>query len=551
MDHSVNGSTLMRYVISVLVLLAVTLPAPTVGQEPEAPTAAEIEQQKKDEAARAEAREKEMQRRRAAVTLNYCRAALSRIRRYPSKRVLIEERERILNNLDLNAIKDAEVMSLYSAVLDEINQTQIADRERLVISEQSRRGLQRRLGTQLFVIGAQVASGQLGNAVQSGANSWWDYRTSAVERESKQWNVERTRINGIVSRSSRFLDAAWKLSQKNEIPDNWLVRTDDLVRLERTMQEPNAEVRLRVLNRMARFMECYPPYWYYVARTQQNLGQMREAARTYRRLSELGQGHFRKDDMLAAGTANLAMIEEFLGNDSATRIASEALEYSTDSWEVNLTCAWILNRHKRTTDAEDAILRNLDVALEDQQSAIALVSLYYHNGERTKLSKVLGDEKIVAKIPIPGLLLCSTALTEDKFPTVARRRIAASLNAMTVTRGGTSSIAVRSTPDWKLADARVGMQVGQQVVRQVQKPSPGSLEGHLTGDAAGDDVVVTLNYPGTPTIQLHLEPQPAQSRPGLNVARGFGSRTSYKITRVEVGKQKLSLAPDSSVAGVR
>ena len=548
MDHPLSGSTLMRYVISVLALLAVLLPATAVGQESVAPTAAEIEQQKKEEAARAEAIEKERQRRRTAVTLNYCRAALSRIRRYPSKRVLMEERERILNNLDLNAIKDAEVISLYSAVLDEINQTEIADRERRVISEQSRRGLQRRFGTQLFVIGAQVASGQLGNAVQSGANSWWDYRTSAVERESRQWAVERTRINGIVSCSSRFLDAAWKLSQKNEIPDNWLVRTDDLVRLERTMQEPNAEVRLRVLNRMARFMECYPPYWYYVARTQQNLGQMREAARTYRRLPELAQGHFRKDDMLAAGTANLAMIEEFLGNDSATRIASKALEYSTESWEVNLTCAWILNRHKRTTDAEDAILRNLDVALEDRQSSIALVSLYYHNGERTKLSKVLGDEKIVAEIPIPGLLLCSTALTEDRFPAVARRRIAASLNAMAVTRGGTSSIAVRSTPDWKLADARVGMQVGQQVVRQIQKPSPESLEGRLTGDAAGSDVVVTLNYPGTPTIQLHLEPQPT---PGLNAGRAFGSRTSYQITRVEVGQQKLSLAPASVGGGAR
>lgn len=558
MDFSCSGSTSMRYVIPVIALLGILAVVPANGQETVAPAtsaASQAEEAAKQETARREAEEKaeaerreaaakELQRRRAAVTLNYCRAALSRIRRYPSKRVLIDERERILNNLDLNAIKDAEVMSLYTAVLDEINQAQIADRERIAISEQTRRSFQRRLGTQLFVIGAQVASGQLGNAVQSGANSWWDYRTTTVERESKQWAVERTQINGIVSRSSKFLDAAWKLSQKNEIPDRWLVRTDDLVRLERTMQEPNPEVRLRVLNRMARFMECYPPYWYYVARTQQNLGQMREAARTYRRLSELGQGHFRKDDMLAAGTANLAMIEEYLGNEASTRIASEALEYSTDSWEVNLTCAWILNRHKRTTDAEDAILRNLDVALEDQQSSIALVSLYYHNGERTKLSKVLGDEKIVARIPIPGLLLCSTALTEDKFPAVAKRRIAASLSATTVTRGGTSSIAVRSTPDWKLADAKVAMQVGQQTVHQLQKPSPEALEGRLTSAAGkGEVVVVTLNYPGTPTIQLHLEPQPTLSAPGLNVGRAFGSRTSYQIRRVQVGQRQLSLAP--------
>lgn len=567
MHHSRRGLNSMRYVVSVVVIAVGLLPSAARCQEPATPVTPakpvvaptdkaakeaaareeatrQAEAREAAEAARKAAAEKELQRRRAAVTLNYCRAALSRIRRYPSKRVLVEERERILNNLDLNAIKDAEVMSLYTAVLDEINQTQIADRERVAISEQTRRGLQRRLGTQLFVIGAQVASGQLGSAVQSGANSWWDYRTTAVERETKQWAVERTRINGIVSRSSKFLDAAWKLSQKNEIPDRWLVRTDDLVRLERTMQEPDPEVRLRVLNRMARFMECYPPYWYYVARTQQNLGQMRAAARTYRRLSDLGQGHFRKDDMLAAGTANLAMIEEFLGHESATQIASQALDYSTDSWEVNLTCAWILNRHKQTTDAEDAILRNLDVALEDHQSSIALVSLYYHNGERTKLSKVLGDEKIVAKVPIPGLLLCSTALTEDKFPTAARRRIAASLNATSVTRGGSSSIAVRSSPDWKLADAKVGLKVGEQTVAQVQKPSAEAFEGYLQGNVAGREVVVTLNYPGTPKIELHLEPQTQQKNgAGLNVARAFGSRTNYQITRVQVGQRNLSMAP--------
>ena len=41
-----------------------------------------------------------------------------RIRRYPTTRVMVEERDKILNHLDLNGIADEDVMKLYSGVLD-------------------------------------------------------------------------------------------------------------------------------------------------------------------------------------------------------------------------------------------------------------------------------------------------------------------------------------------------------------------------------------------------------------------------------------------------
>ncbi|MFK7819777.1 MAG: hypothetical protein AB8G99_13740 [Planctomycetaceae bacterium] len=485
----------------------------------------------------------EQQRRRTAVTLNYCRASLSRIRRYPSKRVLVEEQERILNNLDLNAIRDEEVINLYSAVLDEINQTQILETERRVIHERTRRGMQRTLGANLFVIGAHAATGQLGNAIQSGANSWWDYRNASMDREVQSWAVEKSRLTGIVDRSSRFLDAAWKLSRRNEIPDRWLVRTDDLIRLQTTMQENDPAVRLRVLNRMSRFMEAYPPYWYYVARTQQQMGRLQEAAKTFRQLVDLGNGHFRKDDMLAAGTANLAMIEEYLESPSATRTAKKALEYSTDSWEVNLTCAWVLNRHSEHTDAEDAILRNLDVELEEHQSSIALTSLYYHTGNSTQLAKLLSDEKLVARIPIPGLLLSATLLENDKFPAAARRRVASSIRVDTDRRFGRESLVVYSAPDWKLGDARLAMQIGEnQLDPPLITTNPRGAEARFAGRLEGDASTfqVTLTYPNTPAIRLHFATVERRGgRPTVDLLKT--TDRPITITAVEVGKKRLSM----------
>ena len=87
------------------------------------------------------------------------------------------------------------------------------------------------------------------------------------------WKVEKGRLTAINSKSSAFLDASWKLARKRSIPDDWLVRDADLERLDVAMREPDAEVRVRLLARMEPFMTCYPPYWYYLGRTQQGLGR--------------------------------------------------------------------------------------------------------------------------------------------------------------------------------------------------------------------------------------------------------------------------------------
>ena len=271
-------------------------------------------------------------RQQAAVALNYCRASFHRIRKYPSRRVLVEEREKILNNLNLSGIADEEVVRLYTAVLDEIGQVRIEDGERKFIQRQYRRTLGHQIFGSAVAFGAQLATSQYMAAVRTGARSWWDYRTLTWARDLDRWQIEKKRIGAVVNKSSHFLDTFWKMTRKKQIPDRWLVRNTDLDKLEAAMQEPDAQVRLRVLKRMEQFMECYPPYWYYVARTQQALGQLSSAAITYGRMQTLETGHFRKDEMLAAGLANRAMIQNYLGQADAAQTARTAIKHSTDAW---------------------------------------------------------------------------------------------------------------------------------------------------------------------------------------------------------------------------
>lgn len=454
--------------------------------------------------------QEEIVRRTTAVALNYCRAALHRIRRQPHKHIFYEEQTRILNNLDLNRIEDPEVISLYKSILDEISTVEISERERVVIKEQFRRNVHRQLGTSFFVIGAQVATGQLGTAVQSGANSWWDYRNQEVRRDAEQWKVEKSEFSNLMNRSSTFLDSFWKLSRKNNIPDRWLIRDQDLDHLAHILSERDPEPRLRMLKRMERFMECYPPYWYYVARTQQQLGLNDEAVETYQRLTDIGSGHFRQDDMLASSLANMALLQELDGHPDAARTAARINDYSIRNWEANLVCAWVLGRHQRFDEAEELILCNLDEDEETSQSRVALVSLYYHSEDRPKLAELLQNPEVVRDVPIPGLLLSARLLGTNGMPRTAQTYLASTLSASVrrVSRG--DAVTLTASNGWKLRDARPEMAAGGQVFRSVGfRPGTTDRAEFLTDSAAGEDrdIRVTLNYPGTPAIHITLNRQ--------------------------------------------
>ena len=62
-----------------------------------------------------------------------------------------EEQTADSNNLDLNQIDDPEVITLYRSILGR-KQVEISDREQVVIGEQFSCGIQRKMGTDIFVI---------------------------------------------------------------------------------------------------------------------------------------------------------------------------------------------------------------------------------------------------------------------------------------------------------------------------------------------------------------------------------------------------------------
>lgn len=481
-------------------------------------------------------------RRSAAVALNYSRAALHHIRQNPSKRVLWEEQEKILNHLNLNGVADEEVLKLYAGVLDEISQVQIADREKVFLKDKFKHQFRSQVTTQAFNLAADVATANYVNAVRTGANSWWDYRNITVNHDMDLWKVEKSRMTAVVDKSSQFLDTSWKMARAKQIPDRWLVRNDDLDRLEDAWREQNPTVRLRVLTRMEPFMECYPPYWYYVARTQQSLGRMTAAVETYHRLAKLGTGHFRKDEMLAAGLANQALIQAHLGLPGAADSARQALHHSTEVWEANLVCAAVLQRSGEIMDAEDAILRNLDVGLEKSQSQVALLGLYSQTKQIDKLTAQLHHPDVIRDVPVPVLLACASQLGDERVSSAIIGQLQSTLQAAPRLNLGRDDLVLTAGPNWQLQNAVVTLQWRNKTYRKArlaaQKDSTlisfdGVDEfGNFFGHASNQTPIVTLKYPDFPPVTLHLSAHGSGDASGSESSLAHKSVGRYPVFRL-------------------
>ena len=496
----------------------------------------------------------EPEARRTAVALNYCRAALHRIRRQPSPEVLQQERDRILDNLNLGGIADAEVIALYSALLEEISGVHLSDANRQLTGGHHARSIRRRATWDVLAFSTQLATAQFASAVRTGADSWWDIRDMAYRRDSDLLKIERDRMNAVVDKSQMFLDTFWKLARKRDIPDAWLVRGQDLDRLAEANTEAAASVRLRRLNRLEPYLAAYPPYWYHLARTQQELGEYEAAVETYANLEALETGHFRVDEMLAASLANMAMLQDELGRASAGETARRALAAAPDVWQANLAAARVLQRTGQLAMAEEAVLRNVDADLELATSQTFRLGLYYHGGETDKLRAALSDPEVVRHAAAPAVVRCLARLGTDEMPRVAMAELSRSLAAYPKLTFGADELVISADDRWRLGTASWAFPV---LAEAESKPQLMTVRGGLAARFAGGfewgtplrqsepvEVDVVLTYPDASRVALTLRETPTPHVAARPV-NGRVSRppTVLAISRVRVEGTTLSLAP--------
>lgn len=210
----------------------------------------------------------------AAYALNLCMVSVSQIIQYRDVRIMEQEYDAILNNLNLqNFPKDEPLLNAIKQILDSITFFQVQDGERKMLEHEYQHKVKNAIWKAIpglgIISGGSIFSAVASVAVQVGI-SYMNYRNAReeadLENDRKLWELERAAIEQFNGLRRELFETAWRLSKKYNYDENYrlteriisqyndiLLDTDPLRRYE----------RLLYLVEQKKF-DAYPPIHYYL-----------------------------------------------------------------------------------------------------------------------------------------------------------------------------------------------------------------------------------------------------------------------------------------------
>ena len=179
----------------------------------------------------------------------------------------------------------------------------------------------------------------------------------------------------------------------------------------------------------------------------------------------------------------------------------------------------MLGKNGRMAEAEDAVLRNLDVDLERVQSTAALLSLYARQGKIAQLRARLANPAIVRTLPMPLVIRAAAVLGPRRTPEAVVAR-------MGLIRGGPLRAQLRAgrlragdDPLWGLQASEMSLVVRDESYRQstialtpgqseVRFPRIGEVGHPLYATSSPPSALLIVKFPDTPLVRLRLDSRP-------------------------------------------
>jgi hypothetical protein len=227
-------------------------------------------------------------------------------------------------------------------------------------------------------------------------------------------------------------------------------------------------------------------------------------------------------------------------------------------------CARVLGRNGRVAEAEDAVLRNLDVNLEREQSVAALLSLYTLQGNTAKLRARLTNPALVRSVSMPMLIRAAAVLGPRRLPEAIMAHWASSLTAHYELNYGPDDFVLVTTPLWNLQTSEMSLVVRDESFRQSTiAMTPGQSEvrfarigeiGHpLYASSNPPPVVLIVKFPDAPLVRLKLDSR-AENAGAASAAPTFpvvdmlasasltGRHQNLFLTSVQIGETEFPVS---------
>lgn len=355
---------------------------------------------------------------KVAYALNLCAVSISQIIDSRDIIVLKQERENILNNLNLqNFVKHPALLDVLKQILDTITYLEIQAGDLDFIEKEYQQKLKNAIWSAVPSPGALFLGGDpvttaIAIAAQIGTG-YMNYRRNksqyALDKERSVWELKRHELEQLYGLRSQLFETAWKLSSDYDFDDKLRLSQKQISRYSEALLEEDPLKRYERLDVMSDKFAAFPPFWYYKGNAAMEIyrsnlynsfsdGYKNEALNAY---NEFHKCHFEflREDIIAASCCieHISLLEQNY-NEFAEKLLHKALSLAGDNYDVLQQSIFVNLRLRKFDEAilplREMIANNYNVGL----NGILLSRIYFaqHNEvEYQKLLAIAGEDNIL------------------------------------------------------------------------------------------------------------------------------------------------------------
>lgn len=355
---------------------------------------------------------------KVAYALNLCAVSISQIIDSKDLVVLKQERESILNNINLqNFVKHPALLDVLRQILDTITYLEIQAGDLSFVEKEYQQKLKNAIWSAVpspgsLFVGSHPAMLALAVASQVGTG-YMNYRRNksqyALEKEKSIWELKRHELEQLYGLRAQLFETAWKLSADYNFDDKFRLTEKQLSRYSEALLEEDPLKRFERLDVISDRFTAFPPFWYHKGNAAMEVfrdKQYSELSHSYKAealeaYKKFGENHFEflREDIIAASCfiEHISLLEQ--GDPLIEGLLNQALQLAGENYDV-LQQSVLVNIHlKKYAEVilplREMIANNYNVGL----NAILLSRIYFKNNskfEYEKLCLIAGKDNVLS-----------------------------------------------------------------------------------------------------------------------------------------------------------
>ena len=304
-------------------------------------------------------KQEEEDKKRALSTLfaiNHVNWVVTKIKNYNDPSVLEEEYKNICADaLDLNAIKDVEIIDLITDIMDVITEMRIEERERDMLKEELDQGMSDAIYDAFSGIsagGGLSPASMVFNVLSSAATAAMNYKKAKrqlMKAYKKQtWTLDKNRMRYLNDLNKSLLKKYWTLVQRYGLPDEYRVSEKDIALLIDHLKDTDHKRLYSFLCTTETKYRGLQNYWYYRGLMAQQCNDFEDSKASLDRYQKMQRecGKMLRIDGIAAKAAMLRiqlMMQDKVADENKYREQLSIIERNStiEEWQQFYFCALV------------------------------------------------------------------------------------------------------------------------------------------------------------------------------------------------------------------